>query len=192
MIDPAFKVRPVIGVFSDGGVVWSTVTKIASRSDVGGTWAYCFVNLAGERYEERSGVLLPAQGVGGTITNNVTELQALTLGVLAVPDGAVAHFHSDSNCSLRRVFDGAQLNGVPIWLVEQTLEARKKLARLHHLTWTLLDGHPGPEHLASGYGKRGNPVSEHNCFCDKACKLAWPQYLKAQAEVAEVEQQVAA
>lgn len=83
--------------------------------------------------------------------------------------------YSDSWVTLQRVFLAARLANVPPWLV-QRLQAIQRSGRLEGMTWKLLDGHPTKAQLAAGTGKRGNLVSEHNVWCDRACQAAARQH----------------
>jgi ribonuclease HI len=188
-----FKPIREVSCYSDGGVAWSSTGK-GSISDFGGGWAYCLCEND-ERFEECYGVLLPRNGYNGYVTNNLTELHALTKGILALPDGCIAHIYSDSQCSLLRVFEAAKLNGVPEWLVTQTRVAREKLTRFKSLTWTMLAGHPNKKELASGVKVKDGVtymVSEHNVRADKLCSLAWTEYITAEFTLPSEEELCAA
>jgi ribonuclease HI len=149
-------------LFCDGGVIGP------NPSAIGGTWAWCLVDEQGLRTHEASGVLLQGDVGLPTVTNNVTELYALILGCEALPAGWRGTICSDSWISLQRVFRGAKLNHVPLWLC-QRLGALLKSGRLTDCTYELLDGHPTRAELERGVGKRGHPVSEFNVWCDSAC-----------------------
>ncbi len=149
-------------LYADGGVIGP------NPSPIGGTWAWCLVDEQGARVAADSGTLLQADVGLPTVTNNVTELYALIVGCEALPTGWRGVVCSDSWISLQRVFRGAKLNHVPLWLC-QRLGALLKSGRLADCTYELLDGHPTRAELESGIGKRGHRVSEHNVFCDSAC-----------------------
>lgn len=149
-------------VYTDGGCIG------ANPSPIGGTWACCRVSAEGERTDEQSGILRPADYGLSVITNNVSELAALVWAVLALPEGWEGTVCSDSEISLIRLFRAGALNNVPERLVEDLRLARARLPRLR-LRYRLLDGHPTREQLAAGVGKRGHPVSPHNVWCDREC-----------------------
>jgi ribonuclease HI len=152
-------------LYTDGGVVG------ANPSRIGGTWAYCLVDAAGERVVEASGVITPIQANVVAVTNNVTELLALVYGLERLPMGWTGTVYSDSWVSLQRVFLAAKLKNVPHWLV-QRLQALQKSGKLADMAYVLLDGHPTKAELLAGIGKRGHPVSEHNVWADEACQKA--------------------
>lgn len=151
----------IIAVYADGGVIG------VNSSPVGGTWACCHVNDHGVRVYTASGVVLPRQSCP-LITNNLTEMVALVKALEALPEGWHGAVYSDSQITLGRLFLGWKMSGIPDVLIRQGSAALKRLD-LARVTWTLLDGHPTKAQLAMGKGKRGNPVSEHNVWCDKQC-----------------------
>lgn len=161
----------IIAVYADGGVIG------INPSPVGGTWAWCHVNAAGERIQTASGIVRP-WGNMKAITNNLTEMIALVLALEALPAGWSGQIYSDSKITLGRVFLNWRCDGIPM-----ALQARMHVAtdRLGVYQWWLLDGHPTRAQLAAGIGKRGQPVSEHNVWCDHAC---CEQAKLAQMEVA--------
>lgn len=154
-----------IALYTDGGVIG------ANPSAIGGSWAYCLVNAAGERIVNASGVITPAQARLPAITNNLTELLALVYGLERLPVGWAGTVYSDSQVSLLRVFEAAKLRNVPPWLV-QRLQTLQKSGKLAAMSYVLLDGHPTKAELLAGIGKRGHPVSEHNVFVDWLCQQA--------------------
>jgi len=154
-----------IALYTDGGVIG------ANPSRIGGTWAYCLVNTAGERIVEASGVITPIQANVVAVTNNVTELLALVYGLERLPMGWTGTVYSDSWVSLQRVFLAAKLRNVPTWLV-QRLQALQKCGKLAEMKYELLDGHPTKAELLAGIGKRGHKVSTHNVWADSACQKA--------------------
>jgi hypothetical protein len=151
-----------VALYADGGVIGR------NPSPVGGTWAWCLVDRHGQRIRSRAGAILPRDAQVEAITNNLTELLALVCGLEEVPTGWGGTVYSDSWVSLQRVFLAAKLNNVPPWLVTR-LHALQSSGHLAAMRYVLLDGHPTQAQLASGVGKRGNPVSEHNVWCDRAC-----------------------
>lgn len=51
------------------------------------------------------------------------------------------------------------------------------LGRLGQLQYVQLDGHPTKANLRAGVGKRGNPVSRHNAWCDRECARVGQRFL---------------
>lgn len=155
----------IIGAYADGGVIGR------NPSLIGGTWAWCHVNAANERIDLDSGVITPRDADMPAITNNLTEMYALVRCLSALPVGWAGVVYSDSQVTLGRLFEGWRLKNVPLWLIKQGEAAINRIDR-PRCTYVLLDGHPTRAQLLSGRGKRDNPVSEHNVFCDTACREA--------------------
>jgi ribonuclease HI len=150
----------ITAVYADGGCI------VRNPSPHGGTWAWCFVDDAGTRVQSKSGLILPAEIGLSAVTNNVSEFAALARALRALPDGWSGPVFSDSQITLGRIFWGWRDKGLPAgWL----WAAQANLRRLGKLEPVLLDGHPTKAQLASGIGKRGNRVSEHNVWCDHEC-----------------------
>lgn len=158
-----------VALYADGGVIGS------NPSSIGGTWAWCLVDAAGQRICEYSGVIRACDAGVPAVTNNLTELLALVNGLDALPSGWQGTVYSDSWVSLQRVFLAAKLNNVPPWLIDR-LQALQKSRKLAEMSYVLLDGHPTKAQLAAGVGKRGHPVSIHNVFCDAECQRRARQY----------------
>lgn len=151
----------VTALYTDGGVI------LKNPSTYGGTWAYVHLNGDGVVIRERSGVVLPARWQLEAITNNFSELLALTYALLPLPDGWSGTVYSDSQCSLGRLFWGyKKWKGIPDELREM---AEANVKRLGAVEAILLDGHPTKAQLALGIGKRGNMVSAFNVRCDDLC-----------------------
>lgn len=179
----------IIAVYADGGVIG------ANPSPIGGTWAYCWVDTEGRRLYERSGVVVPVEracaepampfpacAVGlPSVTNNLSEFVALARCLRSLPDGWSGDVYSDSQITLGRFFRGWRCEAIPDGWAEQI---PRIIARLGSLRPHLLDGHPTKAQLASGVGKRGNPCSEHNVWCDEECGHVALRYRIA-LEVAE-------
>lgn len=151
-----------LDLYTDGGVIG------VNPSPIGGTWAYCLVDAAGERVQCDSGIITPEQAQLTAITNNLTELLAIIKGREALPYAWTGTIHSDSWVSLQRVFLAAKLKNVPPWLVER-LQKLQRDGWFSGCNWKLLDGHPTKAQLAAGVGKRGAPVSIHNVWADAEC-----------------------
>lgn len=151
-----------IALYADGGVIG------VNPSPIGGTWAWCQVQN-GVRIATASGIITPAEARLPVITNNLTELYAILQARDSLPYAWTGTIHSDSWVSLQRVFLAARLNNVPDWLVRR-LQTMQRDGWFSGCAWQLLDGHPTKAQLSAGVGKRGNPVSEHNVWCDLACQ----------------------
>lgn len=113
----------ITALYADGGVVGQNPSKI------GGTWAWCHVNEAGERLLTGSGLITPAEAHVPAVTNNLTELLALVAGIESLPWRWAGTIYSDSWVSLQRVFCEAPLRNVPDWLVKR-LSAIQSSGRL--------------------------------------------------------------
>lgn len=152
----------IIAIYADGGVIG------ANPSATGGTFAWCHVARHKIRVAEGSGVITPGECGLPEITNNLTEFLAVVRGLQNLPAGWSGTVYSDSRITLGRFFESWSMKGIPLWLVQEGGEA---MARLdwQNCRGVLLDGHPTKKQLASGLGKRGNPVSIFNVWCDKAC-----------------------
>ena len=154
----------ITALYTDGGVIGP------NPSLLGGTWAWCHVNECGQRIRHESGVARPflrdADGHPVPVTNNNTEMIALTRGLLSLPDGWSGDVYSDSRLALGWTFWNFKHELVPPLLYQKALAARSRLGLVNVV---LLDGHPTRAQLAAGTGKRGGPVSEHNVFCDAEC-----------------------
>lgn len=162
----------IVALYADGGVISK------NPSTLGGTWAWCAVDVEGNRVIERYGSI-PARN-GRPITNNHTEQIAITLALEAMPDRWTGVLYSDSNVAIGRVFDNWGTKNLPANISDRSRAVR---ARLGKVTAVLLQGHPTKADLAVGIGaKRNLPVSIHNVWCDKACTLAAEEFKAKRAE----------
>jgi ribonuclease HI len=164
----------IAAVYADGGVIGR------NPSPVGGTYAWCHVDECGERVATGSGLVLPdphfprdlVSGVEDVfacpapITNNQTEFLALLRGLMALPEGWSGTVHSDSKITLGRFFWEWKITQIPHEWIRWGSEVRQRLGKCEPV---LLDGHPTRAQLTAGVGKRGQPVSEHNVWCDTQC-----------------------
>jgi len=159
----------ITSAYCDGGVIGP------NPSERGGTFAWCHVDVDGKVVASNKGVVLPAKYNLPKITNNISELVAALHCIYALPEGWSGTFYSDSQVTLGRIFWGWAMNDVPEVLVKRSRGAAAYLGKVRAI---LLDGHPTRAQLANGRGKRGNMVSVHNVWCDKACGEArkeWEQ-----------------
>jgi ribonuclease HI len=161
----------VAAVYADGGVIG------ANPSQIGGTWAYCYVDADGDRLTTQSGIVVPSDLELAVITNNLTEMLALLNALEPLPHGWSGQVYSDSMVTLGRLFKGWKMTGIPYDL--QNRARRLVAAHLGQVTWIRLDGHPSREHLASGIGPRGGPVSVHQQHCDLTCARIGEEYRAA-------------
>lgn len=166
----------IAAAYADGGVI-----RI-NPSPIGGTWAWCHVDADGNRIVQRGGVILPADIQREVVTNNVTEFAALARCVRALPDGWSGKVYSDSKIALGWLFWGYRCDTLPEGWLEV---AHRNLRRLGRIEAVLLDGHPTRAQLAAGIGKRGNPCSEHNVWCDAECGRMAAAFQKREAEVTD-------
>ncbi len=166
---------PVIALFADGGVVRK------NPSPLGGTWAWCHVDDAGESVEHQSGIVTPAEVGTPAVSNNQTELIAVVRGLAELPPGWRGTVYTDSYVTLCRITKGERFEGIA---AELEREARQ-LRRSRTFAVVLLGGHPTRLDLARGRRADGLPVSPHNVFCDKACTRQAQEFLarRAAAEV---------
>lgn len=160
----------IVAIYGDGGCIR------VNPSPIGAPWAVCGVDADGNRVWERTGVIPAADVDTDGATNNQSEFMAVLVGLEAMPDRWSGRVCTDSFVTLRRFRDEARLAGIP-------LDWRRRMAvalgRLGRIEYVLLDGHPTRAQLAAGVGKRGNPVSEHNVWCDKTCTATGRAYVAA-------------
>jgi len=154
-----FGQKPVENLYADGGVV------NRNPSDFGGTWAFVATDENDELLFSKSGFY---QAPIGKTTNNHTELVAVLEALESMPDGWNGTLVSDSEITLGRVSKGWALKNVPSELV---VRLRNVLQRLGKIKVKHVDGHPSKAQLASGIGKRGNPVSKWNVEADRLCNV---------------------
>lgn len=174
MMTNAPDLTTVVAVYTDGGCI------TRNPSDVGVTWAYCFVNAAGERIASDSGVI--SAPPGRPLTNNQAEYAAAVRALEALPAGWSGPLYSDSQNTLGRLCWGwATRNLPPAWVAR----GQAALARLGPITPVLLQGHPTAADLRAGVGaKRGLPVSIHNCWADQECTRQATAYLQQKGAAA--------
>ena len=162
-------------LYTDGGVLGP------NPSPLGGMWAWCQVDEAGERVQCASGIVRPFQcggdGQSAPVTNNNTEMIALTRGLLSLPEGWEGTVYCDSKLALGWTFWHFKHDLVPSCLYERAMAAK---ARFGKVVTVLLDGHPTKAHLLAGKGKRGGPVSIHNKWCDEECGRIGREFMKGQ------------
>ena len=144
-----------VNIYADGGCIGK------NPSEIGITWAFCMTDERDELVLQHSGSILLPNG-----TNNVAELYACVFALESLDAGWSGKLHSDSKITLGRLFEGWAWRNVPLELVRR---ASASLERLGAVTPVHLDGHPTKAHLKSGVGKRGNPVSRWNVYCDDLC-----------------------
>lgn len=154
-------------IFCDGGVIWD---GSAGGSTIGGTWAWVGTDENDELIISESGFIKMEDR---ETTNNHTEFIAAVKALEAMDAGWSGTLACDSKITLGRLFNGDNTKNLPNeWIVR----ARKALERLSVVTPKHLDGHPTKAHLEAGIGKRGNPVSKWNLFCDSLCNEAKEPY----------------
>lgn len=158
----------ITAVYTDGGCLG------ASRSSVGGSWAWVGVDACGQVVTEASGIIRAGEHGLETVTSNLTEFYAMLSALEAMPDGWSGQVCADSGVTIGRWFFAWKLTNVP---QDWRIRMGACLARMGNLTPVQHDGHPTREMLAADppRGKRGNPVSVHNVRADKLCGLALRQ-----------------
>jgi ribonuclease HI len=112
------------------------------------------------------------------VTNNLTEMLAALKAINYVPADWAGRIYSDSQVTLGRLFMGWKWSNVPPAMHQVYQLLRRRLVNWERIEYVLLDGHPTKAELLAGIGKRGHPVSEHNAWCDEACRLAGEQFLE--------------
>ncbi len=157
-------------LFADGGVIRK------NPSIFGGTFAYRIVQ-DGEVILEHSGIIRPAAARVPKITNNQAEMCAVVAGLLALQPDWIGTVYSDSSITLGRVFEGYRWGGIPQWLHVKFRAARLRLVNWMAIDHVLLSGHPTKAQLVIGLGKGGRQVSEHQVWCDLACKKVAKEFL---------------
>jgi ribonuclease HI len=101
-----------------------------------------------------------------SVGNNFMELMAAVSALESVPDGWAGTLYTDNELTIGRLTRSYALNNVTDDLIDRM---GRVLRRLGAFRAVLLDGHPSKKHLAECKGKRGNPTSEHNKYCDWLC-----------------------
>lgn len=148
----------ITSLYTDGGLL------SPNPSNLGGTWAWCAVDINNKRIIGRGGYIL-AKSI--PITNNQMEQIAILLALEAMPDDWSGTVHTDSSVARGRIFNKRSSINLP-----ETANTRIQIAlsRLGHIKSKLIQGHPTKTDLIKGYGKkRGLPVSVHNVWADHEC-----------------------
>lgn len=149
-------------LYADGGCIGP------NPSPLGGTWAWVRTRDDAP-IQAASGVLLPSDLHATQVSNNNSELYALLVALLTLPEGWDGRVNSDSQTALGWVFKGWKQDKIPPCL-RDVLNALITSGKLLFLDSRLLQGHPTKEDLRKGVGaKRGLPVSIHNVACDAMC-----------------------
>lgn len=158
-----------IDLYADGGVVGK------NPSQLGGTWAFVVLyskeGVLVKKFFDSGVVTLRSEGVS-EITNNYTEFLAVLNGCEHLkrehPENKIVYIHTDSNVTRCRFenekpkFEG----------LTQSLVDRMRQVKINsNYIFRLLDGHPNKLQLQNGTGKRGQPVSKWNVFCDLLCNF---------------------
>ena len=160
-------------LYVDGGVIAS------NPSMIGGTFAFRIVS---DPYDPIGWAnVITSAKMGGPVTNNQTEMLALLIGLKHLPDYWTGTIYSDSQVTLGRAFMGWKWKNIPDWMLKMYQEQRARLTYWNEIGYDLLDGHPTKEQLKAGVGKRGHPVSEHNVWCDGACRQAGTTFMESVA-----------
>ena len=164
-----------VAIYCDGGVGAGIEPGIGSRSQIGGTYAWCIVDAAIEE-RRHDATLCPdlktkirlfdpiaasteyvAWGCGyltcqdldtDSVTNNVTELCAILIGCSMLGPNFKGMLYSDSSVSLQRALFDAKLQGVPEQLVKCLVDFKAgPRKRLRNNGWNL----NGPDGLLDGH-----------------------------------------
>jgi len=161
-------------LYVDGGVIAS------NPSMIGGTWACCLISERGFCHGH-SGVVQPHEITNAfeAVSNNQSEMMALLEGLRRLPEGFNGTIYSDSQITLGWAFMGWKWKNIPSWMTFVYQIQRKRLLKWDEIKYVLLDGHPTKKQLEAGIGKRGHPVSEHNVWCDEACRQAGTTFMES-------------
>lgn len=159
-------------LYVDGGVV------LKNPSPIGGTYAYRLLK-DGEVVSEGGFFISCKDARVEAMTNNITEMMALVKGLENLPDDWTGTILSDSTITLGRAFSGHKWKNVPAWLCHRFVVQRYRLVNWNIINKELLSGHPTRKQLATGIGKNGLPVSEHNVWCDQAARLAGERFMES-------------
>ena len=172
----------VTHLFADGGVVG------VNPSPHAGTWGWCHTTgfdgpyASAQRVLEDFGYFTPALFGGPAVTNNVSELYAVLLGLEALPDGWSGTVCSDSSITMGRLRTWTlppgvahALRNVPAALQLQVWRQTQRLD-WPRIEWVVLKGHPTREQLKNGRGSHGLPVSSHNVWADTLTRLGAERY----------------
>lgn len=166
-------------VYADGGVIGR------NPSTIGGTWAWCWVSTERRVVEDvepwiikrGSGIVIPSQTLMDTVSNNHSEYMALAKCLRDLPKGWAGTVYSDSAITLGRFFEDHKHKTIPdTW--KRSMEGIRD--RLGNVKPVLLIGHPTQAHIRSGVGKRGNPVSSFNRWCDLECARVGKAHLEGE------------
>jgi ribonuclease HI len=163
---------PLNQLFVDGGVVG------ANPSYIGGTYAWRQV-VDGQPVAEGAHFISAADARVKAVTNNLTEMLAMIKGLESLPDDWKGTVCSDSMITLGRIFKGWKWTKIPNWVIRRFDAVRTRLVHFDEFEHILLCGHPTKAQLAAGVGRHGYPVSEHNVWCDLACRKAGEEGLQS-------------
>jgi ribonuclease HI len=155
------------GLFTDGGLCGDR-----NPSDIGGTWAFIYVEddrIVVEDY----GFVSPAD-YQTAVTNNMTELEAAVRGLERYlrdgRNGQPVYLYTDSTTTAARIKRPLRpaMKGVPDAL-RQRLVAITDAVDVRPL---LVAGHPTAADMRAGRVANGTPVSKWNVHCDELCQRA--------------------
>lgn len=165
-------------LYVDGGVI------TRNPSPFGGTWAFIIMDHIGKVYQAGAGAFRPAHFELDVVTNNQTEMYAMLCGLQAVPSNCdKLAICSDSMVTIGRVSLGWKWTNIPIDFRVQYQAIIQSLPMWRKdFKFTLLDGHPTTQQLLTGLGKRGNPVSKYNVWCDRKCREAGEILMRQSAD----------
>ncbi len=137
-----------------------------------GTFTWVHVDAQVKYLAHESGLVRPF--ADKAVENNMAELCALLRGLRSLPDGWSGDVLCDNVNALgwagliqKRDGNPWKSDGVPACLRPYIARQQERLGDLRGVH---LDGHPTDAQLLAGRGKRDNPVSKWNRFCDDHCK----------------------
>jgi hypothetical protein len=155
-------------VYADGGLCGR------NPSPHGGSWAFVYVDALENVLREASGFVTPAEAGLPYVTNNYTELLAVTMALEGLPAGWAGKVFTDSFVTYNRLLGSKSFKGIP---PEFVARFRAAVDKLGPFIVGLLSGHPRPEDLEAGHNG-GVAVSEFNVRCDELCCLEVERFKK--------------
>jgi len=164
------KGKPV-AVYADAGLL------TVNPSDIGGAWAYVFVDKSDRVVSEEAAYVLKKTLKVTTVSNVVMEQIAILKAMEALPAGWNGTIYSDCEPALTRVISDYQLthgmkrypaaeNNLPPVVSKRSKNAAAKLGQVE---FVLLEGHPSKKALERGIGRKNLPVSKFNVRADELC-----------------------
>lgn len=146
----------------DGGVLGMNPSRY------GGMIACRLIEADGEAVFSLSRLVFPAEIGLPKVTNNVTELMAVLLGMDQLPDHWSGCILTDSQVTYYRIHPRkkSKFSGVPVPIIQQLDRHKSRLGRYQI---ELVKGHPQAEDLRRGTDRLGRKVHADQHWCDEEC-----------------------